>query len=266
MAEHINPGDLILLATPEGKTYLVTAEERSFQTHRDSFDLGALLGSPWGAVLRGKKGEVCYALRPTLHDHLMKIKRATQIIYPKDIGYILLKLDLGPGKVVLECGTGSGSLLLALAHTVGPKGRVVTYEKEARFQRVALENARRLGVADRIVFKGPATETFAEEAEVDAVFLDLKTPWDLLPAAWKALKGGAPLGILLPTTNQVSETLKHLEDLPFVQTEVVELFIRFYKTNPERLRPKDRMVGHTGYLIFTRKILPEEPDKSRQIA
>ncbi len=259
MAEQIRPGDLVLLATSQGRTYLVTAEERSFQTHRDSFDLGALLGSPWGTVLRGKNGELCYALRPTLHDHLMKLKRATQIIYPKDIGYILLKLDVGPGKVVLECGTGSGSLLLALAQAVGPQGQVITYEKEARFQRVAQGNAKRLGVLDRITFKGPAVDGFEEEEIADAVFLDLKTPWDLLPSAWKALKGGAPLGILLPTTNQISETLKHLQDLPFVQTEVLELFIRFYKVNPERLRPEDRMVGHTGYLIFTRKIFPQEP-------
>ncbi len=255
MKDCIQAGDLVLLCTPEGKTYLVEAGERSFQTHKDHFDLSLLLGQPWGASLKGKRGEVCFALRPTLCDHLMKIKRATQIIYPKDIGYILLKLDVGPGKVILECGTGSGSLLLALAQAVGETGRVITYEKEARFQKVALENVRRLGLEDRIVFKGEAKDGFDEEEEVDALFLDLKTPWDLLEPAWRALKGGAPLGILLPTTNQVSETLKHLEKLPFVKAEVLELMIRFYKTNPERLRPEDRMVGHTGYLLFTRKII-----------
>ncbi len=256
MQETIKPGDLILLATEEGKTYLVYAEKKAFQTHKDSFDLGLLLGHPWGTRLKGQKGTYCFALRPTLHDHLMKLKRVTQIIYPKDIGYILLKLDIGPGKVVLECGTGSGALLLALAHSVGLSGKVITYEKEKRFQEVALSNAKRVGLLDRIVFKDIAVNTFEEEEEIDAVFLDLKTPWELLPAAWKALKGGAPLGILLPTTNQVSETLKQLQQLPFTQTEVVELFIRFYKTNPQRLRPEDRMVGHTGFLIFSRKYLP----------
>ncbi len=255
MQDLIQEGDLVLLCTSDGKSFLIEASERNFQTHKDSFDLSSLLGKPWGIALKGKKGEVCYALRPSIYDHLMKIKRVTQIIYPKDIGYILLKLDIAPGKTVLECGTGSGSLLLAMAYAVGERGRVITYEKESRFQKVAQENVKRLGLYERIIFKGEAIGKFDEKEEVDAVFLDIKTPWELLEASWNALKGGAPLGILLPTTNQVSETLKYLEKLPFVKTEVVELMIRFYKTNPERFRPEDRMTGHTGYLIFTNKIL-----------
>ncbi len=252
----IKEGDLVLLSLPSGQTYLVEAGRRSFQTHRESYDLGALLGRPYGSALVGSKGGVCYALRPTIYDFLMKLKRVTQIIYPKDIGYILLRLDVGPGKRVLECGTGSGSLLLALAFAVGESGQVITYEKETRFQEVAQENLRRFGLLERVIFKDEAQGRFEETEEMDAVFLDLKTPWDLLEAAWKALKPGCPLGILLPTANQVSETLKALEALPFSGTQVLEIMLRFYKTNPERFRPEDRMVGHTAYLLFTRKVLP----------
>ncbi len=250
----IKEGELVLFFTEEGRSYLIEVGRKTFQTHRDSFALEDLIGKPFGTVITGKRGEKAYALRPTIYDFLMKLKRVTQIIYPKDIGYILLRLDVGPGKKILECGTGSGSLLLAFAYAVGESGKVITYEKEERFQRVARENLSRFKLAERVIFKGEAQENFEEKEEVDAVFLDLKTPWDLLSAAWEALKSGAPLGILLPTANQVSETLKTLKNLPFVGTEVLEIMIRFYKTNPERFRPEDRMVGHTAYLLFTRKI------------
>ncbi|OAG27560.1 tRNA (adenine-N1)-methyltransferase [Thermodesulfatator autotrophicus] len=250
----VNPGDLILFCTEEGRTYLIEATAKKFQTHRDSFNLEELIGKPYGSTILGAKGTKAYALKPTVYDYLMKLKRVTQIIYPKDIGYILLRLDAGPGKTILECGTGSGSLLIAFAHAVGKDGRVISYEKEKRFQEVALENLTRFGLAERVIFKGEAQGSFDEKEEVDAVFLDLKTPWDLLKAAWQALKPGCPLGVLLPTANQVSETLKALEELPFVNTEVLEIMLRFYKTNPERLRPEDRMVAHTAYLLFSRKI------------
>ncbi|WP_457755629.1 tRNA (adenine-N1)-methyltransferase [Thermodesulfatator indicus] len=251
----INPQDLILLCTEEGRTYLVEVSKKNFQTHRDNFDLEGLIGKPFGSVLEGAKGSKAFALKPTIYDFLMKLKRVTQIIYPKDIGYILLRLNVGPGKTILECGTGSGSLLMAFSYAVGPEGRVISYEKEKRFQNVAKENLNRFGLAERVVFKGEAQEKFDEKEEVDAVFLDLKTPWDLLEAAWQALKPGCPLGILLPTANQVSETLKAMEKLPFAGTEVLEIMLRFYKTNPERFRPEDRMIGHTAYLLFSRKIV-----------
>ncbi len=259
----IKEGDLVLLCTEEGRTYLVEIGKRPFQTHRDSFQLEDLIGKPYGTTISGKRGEKLFALRPTVYDFLMKLKRITQIIYPKDIGYILLRLDVGPGKTILECGTGSGSLLLAFAYAVGDTGQVITYEKEERFQQVARENLTRFGLEKRVVFKGEARGEFEEEEAVDAVFLDLKTPWELVNAAWKALKGGAPLGILLPTANQVSETLKALARLPFVGTEVLEIMIRFYKTNPERFRPEDRMVGHTAYLLFSRKIKEGSHERAR---
>ncbi len=257
----IKEGELVLLYTEEGRSYLVEVGERPFQTHKDHFDLKKLIGKPFGSTLVGQKGNKVYALKPTIYDFLMKLKRVTQIIYPKDIGYILLRLNVGPGKTVLECGTGSGSLLLAFAFAVGQEGRVITYEKEPRFQKVAQENLTRFGLAKRVIFKGEARDHFEEQEEVDAVFLDLKTPWELIEAAWRALKGGCPLGVLLPTANQVSETLKVLARYPFVGTQVLEIMLRFYKTNPERFRPEDRMIGHTAYLLFTRKIKGESHDR-----
>ncbi|OAQ20589.1 tRNA (adenine-N1)-methyltransferase [Thermosulfurimonas dismutans] len=255
MTETIREGDFILLFTPEGGHYLLRAEDRIFHTHRDSVALSDFIGRPFGSVTRGKNGTPFYAVRPTLHDHIMKVRRATQIIYPKEIGIILVKLDVSPGKTVVECGTGSGALTLALAQTVGPEGRVITYEREERFQKLAQGNLERAGLLERVVFKGEVTEDgFEEKEEADALFLDVREPWELLAAAWQALKGGAPFGALVPTVNQVSRLLEALGELPFIGLEVQEILQRFYKTNPERLRPEDRMVAHTGYLIFARKV------------
>ncbi len=132
--------------------------------------------------------------------------------------------------------------------------RVISYEKEKKFIEVARENLKRLNLEERVIFKHKEVDSFFDEEEVEALFLDVKEPWRLISAAHKALKGGHPLGILVPTTNQVSQTLKALLEHPFVEIEVLEILLRNYKTNPDRLRPEDQMIAHTGYLIFAKKI------------
>ncbi len=250
----LQEGDYVLLLTSDEKSYLVEIKDHNFHTHKDYLNLKELIGKNYGDTIQGKKGERFYILKPTIYDFLIKIERITQIIYPKDIGYILLKLDVGPGKVVLECGGGSGALTSAFAYMVGEEGKVISYEKEPKFQEVAKKNLKKLGLSHRVVFKNVEVMENFEEKEVDAIFLDLKTPWELIKPAWQALKGGHPLGILVPTVNQVSQCLSEMEKHPFTDIEVVEILLRKYKTNPERLRPEDRMVAHTGYLIFTKKI------------
>jgi len=251
----LKEGDYILLWTLDRKSYLVKIRDSYFHTHKDYLDLKDLIGKEYGELVYGKNGEKFYILKPTIYDFIMKIERATQIVYPKDIGYILLKLDIGPNKVVIECGGGSGALTTALAYMVGPNGKVISYEKETKFQELAKKNLEKFKLIDRVIFKLKEVKDAFEEKDADAVFLDLKYPWELIKAAWEALKQGCPLGILVPTTNQVSECLREIEKHPFVDIEVIEILLRKYKINPERIRPEDRMVAHTGYLIFARKVL-----------
>ena len=253
----IKKGDYVLLLSEDGKTYLLEVKEERFHTHKDCVFLGDLIGKDYGEVITGKNNRRFYVLRPTLHDFLIKVDRLTQIIYPKDIGYILLKLGVGPGKTVLECGCGSGALTTAFAYMVGDSGKVISYEKEERFLKLAQKNISRLNLSDRVEFKLREVKDAFDESEVDAVFLDVKEPWILVKPAWNALKAGAPIGILVPTTNQISLTLKELFATGFAQVEVVEILLRKYKTNPERIRPEDRMVAHTGFLIFAKKVKNE---------
>jgi len=250
----LKQGDFILLFDGE-KKYFLELKPKIFSTRFDSLDLASLIGKDYGDKVLGKKGSTFFILKPTIYDFIKNVERQTQIIYPKDVGYILLKLDVGPGKKVLECGTGSGALTLAFAFAVGEEGRVITYEKEERFFQLAKRNLERFGLAHRVELKLKEVVISFEGTNVDAVFLDVREPWLLLKPAWDALKPGHPLGILVPTTNQVSQTLTHLLNLPFKDVEVLEILVRRYKPNPERLRPEDRMVAHTGYLIFAKKVL-----------
>jgi tRNA (adenine57-N1/adenine58-N1)-methyltransferase len=179
-------------------------------------------------------------------------------MYPKDIGYILLKLSVMPGARVLEAGTGSGGLTLALARAVGPHGRVYSYEQRADILRLARHNLDALGLLDSVDFKLQDIGEGFDETDVDALFLDVRRPWAYLSQTAAALKDSGFFGSIVPTTNQVTELLRGLEALQtFGHIEVEEITLRPYKAVPNRLRPVDRMVAHTGYLIFARKVSRE---------
>jgi tRNA (adenine57-N1/adenine58-N1)-methyltransferase len=195
----------------------------------------------------------------------LDIKRNTQIMYPKEIGYILVTMGIGPDKHVLEAGTGSGSMTTALAYLVGPNGRVTSYEVRPEMQRLAIKNLERVGLAERVTFKLGDIKDGFEERDIDAVFLDVPNPYDYMAQVKAALKPGGPFGTILPTTNQISTLLVALKREHFAFIEVCEIFLRFYKAVPERLRPTDRMVAHTGYLVFARSIIPGEEEIGQEI-
>ncbi|RME06811.1 MAG: tRNA (adenine-N1)-methyltransferase, partial [Anaerolineae bacterium] len=182
------------------------------------------------------------------------LRRSTTIMYPKDIGFLLMKMDIGPGKQVLEAGSGSGSLTIALAYYVGPEGRVYSYEARPENQQLARQNVERVGLSERVVFKVRDVAEGFDERNMDALFLDLPNPFDYLPQVRAALKPGGFFGSLLPTTNQVSLLLQALEREGFGYPEVCEVLLRHYNPVGERLRPHQRMIAHTGFLIFARNL------------
>jgi len=176
---HAAAGDLALLVGLRHKHFIFPIlPGGTYHTHRGILSHDDLIGKPWGTQVFSHQGAPFFMLQPSLADLLVDLKRSTQIMYPKDIGFILISLSIGPGQTILEAGTGSGSMTVALAYAVGPQGRVVTYEKRPEFQNLARKNLERLGLDSRVKFKlGDIADGMAE-TNVDACFLDVPNPWD----------------------------------------------------------------------------------------
>lgn len=256
---------MILLVSPKGKRYLRRFDpEVTLHTQEGMIRFADVGQAGCGGAVTTHLGHVFRVLRPSTYDLVKGVKRSTQIMYPKEIGYVLLKLGIGPGIRVIEAGSGSGGLTLALAWHVGDTGRVYTFERRPEFFALSGENIEAVGLSGRVSrFRHDIAEGFlpqehtpgdplTDPSDADALFLDVRTPWDYLESAAAVVRPGAPVGFLLPTVNQISELLAALETSPFEDVEVLEILVRRYKPVPERLRPEDRMVAHTGFLVFAR--------------
>jgi tRNA (adenine57-N1/adenine58-N1)-methyltransferase catalytic subunit len=264
-------GDIAQLISAQNKRFIFRlAVDGKFETHRGYLNHNDLIGKSWGSRVFSHMGSAFVLLQPSLADILVETRRNTQIMYPKDIGFILLNMDISPGKHVLEAGTGSGSFTTALATAVGPQGKVTSYESRSEFQYLAQKNLNRLGLAERVDFKLRDIVDGFDERNVDAIFLDLPNPQDYISQAKEALKPGGYLGSILPTTNQVTYLLIALRRSNFAFIEVCEIMLRYYKAVADRLRPTDRMIAHTGYLIFARSVVadvenPEISDENQEV-
>ena len=252
----IKRGNSVLVISPDEKTFLVTVDEgKRMGTHLGEINLGDAIGLDYGGTIYSNLEHPFLLMEPTVEDKMMKVRRFTQIIYPKDAGLILLKTGVMSGHRVIECGAGSGALTIALANAVAPDGKVFAYDKSEKFLENARRNVENAGYSEFVEFKlGEAQEGF-DEKEVDVVILDLPSPWHGIPSATIALKGGGRIASLSPTYNQVEKCVDFLINEGFVFIETLEVLIRNIRVSPGKTRPVDRMVSHTGFLTFGRKAL-----------
>ena len=253
--------DVLLVEEGKGRTFLVRLEPGGeFHTHRGGIRHDAVAGLAEGSPVFTHTGHPFVVFRPLVGDRMFKVKRRTQIVYPKDAGWIALALDLRPGARVLEMGTGSGAMTILLAQLLGPDGRVYTFDRNPEFLENALSNIARAGYADRVEAGVLTTGEPFPVRDVDAAFLDLPSPWEAVPAAGEALAPGRPLALIVPTAEQLKESVRALGEAGFVRIETVELLERpILVRQREGVRPSERMTAFTGYLVSARKRLPSVP-------
>lgn len=254
-AIHVKTGDIAQFIDPRGNKHIIQLTENGkLGTNHGQVFFNDLIGLPWGSQVKTHLGKKFLMVQPSLNDIIINMKRATTIMYPKDIGFILVNMNIGNGQYVIEAGTGSGALTTAFCWAVGSEGHVFSYDSKENVQVLARKNVTKMGFGDRVTFKNKDIGNGFDETGVDALFLDVPNPEDYLPLARKALRPGGFFGSLVPTTNQVSQLLEYLKIHNFAFIEVCENLLRYYKTVPARLRPDDRMTAHTGFLIFARPI------------
>ena len=259
-------GDLAELVGLRHKHFIITLQAGAeFQTHRGVLQHDDLIGKPWGSQVFSHIGAPFFLLQPSLADLLIDLPRSSQILYPKDIGFILVTMGIAQGQTVMEAGTGSGSMTIALASAVGSEGRVISYEQRQDMQNLARKNLERVGLDSRVDFKLRDIAGGFDETNCDAFFLDVPNPYDYIPQVRAAIKPGGFFCALIPTFNQVEKTLYALRRNRFAFIETCELLLRYFKSEPSRIRPTDRMVAHTGFLVFARRIEPSEDERGQEL-
>jgi tRNA (adenine57-N1/adenine58-N1)-methyltransferase catalytic subunit len=246
-------GDLVLLIDAKKRRYLVTlAEGSEFQTHAGVVPHGRLIGQPEGIEVASTRGQRFTAYRPTLSDYILSMPRGAQVIYPKDIGPILMLADIEPGARVFESGVGSGALSMGMLRAGAD---IVGYELREDFASRAVKNVTRfLGeeVLDRYEVTIRDSYEGIEHGPFDRAVLDLPEPWRVVPHLAEAMRPGAILVSYSPSIVQVTQTRTALDECGFSETSTVEVLNRGWHIDGAAVRPDHRMVAHTGFLTRAR--------------
>jgi tRNA (adenine57-N1/adenine58-N1)-methyltransferase len=262
VSETIEIGDLVLIYLDEKRQFLVqTAPHVKMSTDHGDLDLDTIIAKPFGFIGKTHLGKEFYCLKPSTADVMFKVKRTTTVIYPKDLGYLLLETSVGPGSQVIEVGTGSGVLTLALAKCVAPNGTVYSYERRNEFIDNAKKNIKQVGYTNLVQFhcSDVAHDGFLQK-EVDAIFIDVPEPWEIIPKAVAALKGGHYVVSWSPTVEQVKRTVTVLKEHNFIRIRVSEILERELLVRQQGIRPRERGITFTAYLVRAQKVL-ENPHK-----
>jgi tRNA (adenine57-N1/adenine58-N1)-methyltransferase len=253
--EPLTAGERVLLIDARGRRYLVRLQSgATFHFHGGALPHDLVIGSEEGTAVHTTTGSELVCFRPRLADFILKMGRGAQVIYPKDLGPILVYTDVFPGARVLEAGSGSGAMTIALCRAVGAEGRVVSYELRDEFREIARRNA------EEFFGKLPAWLELrgGDVGEIEGetfhrVILDMPEPWAVLEATTSVLLPGGVLCGYLPTTGQVQTLVEAMTSAGYAEIQSFEVMLRTWHVEPRSVRPDHRMVAHTGFITVGRK-------------
>nr|WP_297425219.1 tRNA (adenine-N1)-methyltransferase [uncultured Actinotalea sp.] len=258
----LREGERVQLTDPRGRLHTITlAAGATFHTHKGYFRHDELIGAPEGSVVVNSGGIEYLALRPLLADAVLSMPRGAAVVYPKDAGQIVTMGDIYPGARVVEAGVGSGALTMSLLRAVGDGGQLHSIERREDFAAIARANvenffggphpAWRLSIGDL----SEVLPTVAEPGSVDRVVLDMLAPWENVDAVARALAPGGVLVAYVATTTQLSRLAEDLRaDGRFTEPQAWESMVRGWHLEGLAVRPQHRMIGHTGFLLTTRRM------------
>lgn len=254
------PGDLVQLTDPKGRMHTVElVQGKAFHTHRGFIQHDDLIGQPEGIVVTSTGGTAYLAFRQLLADYVLSMPRGATVVYPKDAAQIVQMADVFPGAHVVETGAGSGALTCSLLRAVGESGTVSSYERREDFADVARRNVTRFFGAEPPNWRltvGDLGQSCDDE-DVDRVILDMLAPWDVLDTIAKAMVPGGVLCVYVATTTQLSRVVETMrEHGSFTEPQSWETLVRGWHVDGLAVRPDHRMIGHTGFLVSTRRLAP----------
>jgi tRNA (adenine57-N1/adenine58-N1)-methyltransferase catalytic subunit len=255
-------GERIMLVDSKGRRYLITLKAGGeWHSHHGAVSHDDLIDTVEGTAIASSGGSKMLAFRPTMADFVLKMQRGAQVVYPKDIGLILVYADIFPGARVVEAGTGSGSLTLALLRAVGSEGRVISYESREDHLERAKANIESwfesLGAKpDNLELRSGDVFSHPPDEPMDRLVLDLPEPWHALGTVAGSLVSGGVMCAYVPTVPQVSQTVAAMRGGGFAFVTAFEGLLRSWNVEGQSVRPDHRMVGHTGFLVTGRKLDP----------
>ena len=253
-------GDRIQLTDPKGKLYSFTITPgKEWHTHKGWVVHDELIGLPEGSVVSTTAGLKFTAFIPLLSDYVLSMPRGATIVYPKDAAMIVGVADVYPGAHVLEAGVGSGALSLSLLRAVGPSGSLDSFERRDDFADIARSNVENYfgSLPEHWSLTVGSVQEIDSKKIYDRVILDMLAPWECVEMAAKVLRPGGVFLAYVATTTQLSATAEALKsDGHFTEPESSETIVRGWHHEGLAVRPQQRMIGHTGFLIQSRRMAP----------
>ena len=260
MSDVIRQKSPVLFFYNRTKKWLVNITRgETLHTHIGMLRHSDAIGCRYGSRLTTNKSKYVYLLRPTMYDYIMKIQHGTQIVYPKELGYIVARAGIGGGQKILEIGTGSGSLTSFVANVVRPRGHVYSFDVDASFMKIAQKNIDRAGVSKivslhNLDIKGLDAESDEMPvSEADVALVDLGDPWEVVPHVRRMLKASGCILAVCPTMNQLERLAESLVKNEFTDIESTEQILRNIEARTGKTRHSFQGIGHTTYLCFARK-------------